>query len=102
MKVMVSKVMAKTLQEHIKQYTIRYKEVSTDYYKLYVDTDVFSHDNDFNCNTGKMKVIEVIYPSEFFAIERYITTNDLNRIFNNAKGAMLEDFVKSFMNEYEI
>lgn len=101
MLVKATKKLAKILNDNIKDYTITLETLTEKQYSFYVDIDTFYHTNDYNIKTNKFNVIVIQYPNEFYAVNRYITTNDLNRIFN-ACNKTLEDFILKFKNEIEI
>lgn len=66
-----------------------------------------STDRDYDYNTGLYNVIEIIYKSSCYAMPRYLTTEDLVKIFrraarNNNNAATLEQFAEEFNAEIEI
>lgn len=104
MVVKVSKVMVKFMNENVLNGTgmvADYCEMSQQNYELYVHYDLFSHENDFNAKNGKMKAIKILYPDEYYAMPKYLTTNDLVRVFRGSDKTV-ESFVKCLLNEVEI
>ena len=91
MKVKVTKVMVKTLNNVMERFYpdpekrpfhFIYSEMTTDQYRIYVNCyDCFLDDRDLNFDTGKMKVISVIYHPDYFAVNNYLSTRDLNNIY---------------------
>ena len=49
---------------------------------------------------NKYRALRVIYPAEYYACDKYLTTQDLNRIFE--KGDTLEAFMAKVLDEIEI
>ena len=62
-----------------------------------------STDRDYDYNTGLYNVIEIIYKSSCYAMPRYLTTEDLTKIFRraarNSKAVTLEQFAEEFNAE---
>lgn len=98
----VTKVMAKTLQKYIKKYQFEYIEMSAEQYELYVGYDLLEHENDFDWNKGRFKVIRVIYPLEYYACDSYLTTNDLVRLAKQGEDLSINTFMKNVFHEIEI
>lgn len=111
MKIASTKIMATLLNKIAKEMGItdrhfRYITVSPEVYKRYVDIEIYNaYDNgDYNWETGKIRAIEVEYPSEYYANNNYLTTKDLNRIFKRYKSSIenADDFAKKVIEEMEI
>lgn len=98
MKVQATKTMAKLLNNKIPRIHIDHYKFSPAYYQAKVDYDIFDHDNDYDINTNTYRTISVTYPYDYYAQQKYITTNDLIKIFNNCDKT-LDDFIKKF-SEY--
>lgn len=83
MRVKVSKKITKELNKRaINNYCIEffnYLEMSPDQYAAFFIDSVFDHENDYDYNTNKMKVIQITYKPELYALPKYLTTNDLIR-----------------------
>lgn len=101
MKVKVSKTMAKQLQKNFDNYTITYKTMYLCDYKVLVDHDDYMHENDFNLNTYKFSVIVVEYPSYFYAMPKYLTTNDLLKCFRRSDKTY-KGFIEEVKKEIEV
>lgn len=101
MKIKVTKTMTKTLQKEFENYTITLKKMYLDEYKVLVDTDYYSHDNDCNTNTYKFDVIEIKYPHYYYAMPKYLTTNDLLRCFKKSDKTY-DDFINQIKKEIEV
>lgn len=104
MQVKVSKTMAKFLNENLlksKGYKAVFQEFTPDQYSLYVSYNIMDHENDYNYNTGKMKSIKILYPDNYYAVPRFLTTNDLVRIFKNSDKTV-SGFLNQLWNEIEI
>lgn len=111
MKIASTKTMATLLNKIAKEMGItdrrfRYITVSPEVYKRYVDIEIYNaYDNgDYNWETGKIRAIEVEYPSEYYANNNYLTTQELNRIFKRYKSSIenADDFAKKVIEEMEI
>ena len=111
MKIASTKAMATLLNKIAKEMGItdrhfRYITVSPEVYKRYIDIEIYNaYDNgDYNWETGKIRAIEVEYPSEYYANNNYLTTKDLNRIFKRYKSSIenADDFAKKVIEEMEI
>lgn len=104
MQVKVSKVMVKFLNDNLlksKGYKAVFNEITTDQYSLYVSYDIMDHENDYNYNTAKMKSIKILYPDNYYAVPRFLTTNDLVKIFKNSDKTV-QGFLNELWNEIEI
>lgn len=83
MKVKVTKTMTKFLQQQLKseKLLITHEKLNQNYYRVYVDYNLIDHIDDYNYDTQLFSVIRINYPAECYALCRYLTTRDLNRIF---------------------
>lgn len=52
-------------------------ELTPEQFKWSVDYNEFEHESDFNWETRVFRVIRVVYPSEYYACPKYLTTKDL-------------------------
>ena len=104
MKAIVSKVMAKTLNNALNtiDMKIEYHEMSYEAYSTFVSYDTLEHTNDWNFEKSVFKVLRIIYPEEYYAMPQYATTNDLQRILRNTSKNTLEEFVNEFYKEYQV
>ena len=84
MVVKVTKKMASVLAKEFKDYEIEYQEMTEQAYRYCVDFDSFNHENDYNFLTNKFKVITVEYPADYYACNKYLTTNDLLKCFKKS------------------
>ena len=90
MKVIVSKVMAKAIQNEIKAgnfpgiESAQYIEMTRHDYYFSISLDVWQHEIDYDWKKGMMKVIEITYPADYFAMPRYITTTELSQAFSES------------------
>lgn len=111
MKIASTKTMATLLNKIAKEMGItdrhfRYITTSREVYARYIDMDYFEAENygDYNWQTGKFRAIEVEYPDEYYACNRYLTSKELNRIFkwNKARIKNADDFAKEVIEEVAI
>lgn len=101
MKVKATHPMVKLMQQATPNYDIRLVKMTTDQYKMMVDIDIFNHEADYNDRTGMMQVIRVGYPANYYAMPRYVTTKDLNRVFRNSDHT-IEGFTKALIEDIAI
>ena len=89
MKIKVSKVMAKELakafknREGYKDCKVEYIEMGAFDFSMQVDASHFAHEVDWDMAKSKFKVIRVLYPYDWYANPRYITTKDLDWAFEH-------------------
>lgn len=90
MKILVTKTMAKELAKAFKNHKC-YKDCKVDFvemgsydFSMNVDMDTFAHEIDWDCAKGKFKVIRVLYPCDWWAMPKYLTTEDLNWAFKHS------------------
>ena len=104
MQIICSAVLAKSLTEAAKGlFTVKRITVKPDVYRAYIDYNLFAHENDFNYNNNTFRAFEIVYPDGYYACNRYITTNDLERIFRGIQAEKtLENFAEAFIEECEI
>jgi hypothetical protein len=106
MYIKVSKAMCKELNKNMKEASycvskIVYDEMSPQAYKSLVDSDLYSNEIDYNINTGRFKVLCVIYKDDCYCMDKYLTTRDLNRLFNDSDKSA-EGFFNEVNNEIMI
>lgn len=103
MKVKVTKTMARELNKHAKNkpYRFEYRTATTDFYRHAVNYDIYTaYDyGDYDYENG-FKYIAVIYDGELYAVNQYITTFDLVRLFD--KSDTVTTFCERVVNAYEI
>lgn len=107
MRTKVSKTMAKTLNQELKnrEFTnidsfIYDDEIGMSMYSQFIDYDTFDHENDWDIETSRFKAIRVNYKPDCYACDRYITTNDL---IDAARAADCDytAFMNEIFNRYE-
>lgn len=112
MKIASTTTMAKLLNRVAKEMSkdsgmhFRYITITPEAYRRYVDMDLWDAEDygDYNADTGKLRVIEVEYPSEFYACNNYLTSKELNKIFKNNRDGIenADDFAKVVVEAIEI
>lgn len=104
MKVKVTKKMVNELNKALKDKPVEfdYRELDVDSYRFHVNSDYFqAYDwGDYDYNKSMFRYIAVIYPAEYFAFNKTLTTYDLNRIFRS--GMTFDDFAKAVFAEVEV
>lgn len=108
MKIKTTKTLCKFLSEKLKEnettknYTLTHEQVTPQFFRCYVDFDYLDHEQtDYNINNNKFNVFKVTYPQNYFANDLYLTTKDLNKIFDKCDHTA-NGFVQSFINYIEI
>jgi hypothetical protein len=101
MKVKATAVMSKFLNENIPECTFTLEKMSIEAYRTNVDINYFYHSDDWNSKTNLMQVIKVTYPADFYAIDRFLTTSDLRKLFS-LSDKTVPGFLRSIKNEIEI
>lgn len=83
MQVRTSKKMTAFLKKNLKgcSVTLSHVKLNQDCFRVYVDFSLLDHISDYDYETETFSVIRVSYPAECFAMCKYLTTRDLNRIF---------------------
>lgn len=100
MKIKTSKVLAKLLNDNIKEFDICQRKITSRHFRLCVDCTQ-THDNDYDYKTDKYSVLCITYPSNWYANSVYITTDDLHRIYKQSNKT-LNGFIDTFKEEYMI
>ena len=101
MKVKATKAMTKYLNDHIENITFTLEKLTEAAYRMQVDIDTYLNEIDYSIKTGLFSVIKVSYPGEYYAMPRYLTTKDLNRIFARSDHTA-EGFIKAVLSDIEI
>ena len=103
MKIMISKTMVKALNAAAKtmnkRMTFNYCECGYNEYRRYINTFGYISGHDITSNNN-IKYISVVYPPEYYAMNNYITFNDLDRAF--IPGDTTETFTQRIVEQYEI
>lgn len=63
--------------------------------------NVFRHDDDYNVASGMMQVIKIVYPDNYYAVPRYLTTMELRNVYRNSNGTY-EGFMEELAELVEI
>ena len=82
--VKVSNPMKKLINDLSDNFKCELVKMSIKEYEYSVDYNALEHENDYNYETLQFKVLRIVYNSELYACDRYLTTNDLVRIFRNS------------------
>ena len=99
--VKVSNPMIKAMKKAMPEYSFKLLELTPESYQLKVDYDLFRNESDFNIDKHIFKVIQIIYPPEYYALPRYITTRDLRRTYKNSDGSY-DDFINELIKDCEV
>lgn len=101
MKLKATKVLAKLLNEKIKDYEISLVKFSEREFKWNVDIDSYNHEIDFDYRTNKYNVLCIYYPQNYYACNKYVTTKELYNIYNKSDKT-LDNFIQKFFEYIEI
>lgn len=102
MRVKVSNVMIKEMKKILPEnYSIYLLEMNPELYRIHIDADIFRNESDFDYKKNVFKVIQVVYPPEYYAMPRYITTNDLHKIYKHSDGTF-NGFFHELKNDCEV
>ena len=101
MKVKATAVMNKFLSESIPEYKFVLEKMPIDTYRAMVDINFLWHTDDWNAKTNLMQVIRVVYPADFYAVDNFLTTADLRKIFSDSDKTAA-GFIKAVKSEIEI
>lgn len=102
MKLKATKTLAKELNKRIEKYNIYGERLTERQFTFMVDSNYFNHEGDFDYTTNTFGVIVVEYPSNYYACNKYITTRDLVKIWNNTQDKTLDGLAKAFFEYVEI
>lgn len=104
MKVKVTKVMTDEINKYFQKngigYTAYFVEYSPTEYNIYVGSSM-CHENDYDWTKNKMKAIKIAYPDNYYAMPRYLTTDDLYKMFWKCNKT-IDGFMKELHSEVEI
>ena len=93
----VSVAMEKAINSYFKEngieYNAEYLLLTPRTYDLYVGNSDYNEE-DFDVEKEMMRTIVIYYPSEMYAIPKYLTTNELTGIYRRSNRTM-----KGFMND---
>lgn len=100
MKIKATKTVVRFLNKNklSDQYSFHFVELPEHYYsRLCVDvfSSIFDHEDDFNFETGLFNTIKVVYDPECYAMDRYITTKELNSWCNRLKDITVDTFINA-------
>lgn len=107
MKLTTTKKLANILNKEIKNnektknYKISRVEMSERTFSNWVDINIFDNEIDFDYINNKYNVIQVEYPPEYYAVNEYITTKDLTKIYK-ASNKTWAGFIAKFIEYIEI
>lgn len=57
---------------------------------------------DYEWDTGYFRVLQVVYPPEYYACVKYVTTKQLQQEFKRMPGNSMEDLKKMIRNMFEV
>lgn len=101
MKIQVSKVFADFINKTVPNVEASVRKMSENEYRIHVgifalwDAEQYG---DYDWQTGKYKAIVVLYPDDYYACPRYITTKELDNEFKR-RGVKDAEGLKSMIKD---
>lgn len=81
---------------------ISYRTTDIDHYVWFIDVNYYLHNVDYLASTGKMRFIQVDYKPECYAMSRYLTTREIDRIFKTEHCTTAEQLIQAILEYIEI
>lgn len=104
MKVKVTKTMTAAIKKAMRTMypaaSITLETCKADTYSRYVGS-VWENEQDYDYTSGQFKYIRIVYPDNYYAMPRYLTTRDLQHIAGRCDGTM-DGFMKAVKAAIEI
>lgn len=106
MKVAATSTLAKALNNNRSTTSsiakISYRTTDINHYAWYIDVDYYYHSEDYLASTSKMRYIQVDYKPECYAMSRYLTTREIDRIFKTEHCTTAEQLIQAILEYIEI
>lgn len=100
-----TKKMAKMLSEAVKNkgYKVKYITVNAEEYRWYIG-DIFDAEyyGDWLPETNKFRAIEIVYPEDYYATPRYLTTQEIRNTRRQFRCETIEDLIERLAETVEI
>ena len=90
----VTNPMVRALKKIMPNYKIALVKLTKEQYSCLVDYDVYRNEVDYDWKTCMFKAIQIIYPPEDYACDKYLTTRDLSYCLKQS-----DKTLKGFLNE---
>lgn len=104
MKVKVTKTMAAAIKKSMRAMypavTVSLETYKPDVYSRNVGS-VWENEQDYDYSSGQFKCIRIVYPDEYYAMPRYLTTRELRYIAGRCNGT-LDGFMHAVKQAIEI
>ena len=97
----ITKYLNDNKPENSSVYNISYHTTSVFNYGLAIG-DSYFNDQDYLPISNTMRFLQVEYKPECYAMNRYLTTRELNKIFTVYKCKTLDDLIQAIYEEIEI
>lgn len=103
MKIKATKTMATALNKALKNsnYKVSLEKFTERQFALYVDIDSYKHDADYNIEDGTFNVLKIMYPQDYYACNRYLTTRDLVRAYKSSNKTY-DGFIQAVIESIEV
>ena len=105
MRVKVSKLMADTIRKKCKaaglKYGVTLEKHTQSQFTAFCDYDMWRHEEVWEAETNCFKVIKIVYPCEYYANPRYLTSNDLRSVYASSDKTY-DGFFREVLKEIEI
>lgn len=93
-KIKVTNTMFRLIKKALPQYKVELVKLTEEEFKWCVDLDVWGNEVDYCYKDNTFKVIRIIYPPEWYACDKYLTTKDLEYNFKQS-----DKTLKGFIDE---
>lgn len=108
MKIHATNVMAKAIAKAMQEKGMKFEECaihkfSERGYALNVGDIYEAYDRgDYDYTTGEYKVIQIVWPYNYYAMPTYLTTAELNRIHRDSHATTLEEYMNAVCDKIAI
>lgn len=105
MKVQATKTMTKAINDFLKENGERmraiYETMSRRAFEINVDFDFWDNERDYLPASDKMRAVKIVYPVEYYAMPRYLTSAALVKLFRKSDKSY-NGFMREVLDEISI
>ena len=105
MKVLATKTMVNAINEFLKENgkdaRAVYETMSRRAFEINVDFDIWDNERDYLPASDKMRAIKIVYPVEYYAMPRYLTSAALVKLFRRSDKSY-NGFMREVLDEISI
>jgi len=102
MNIQVSKRFADFINQSVSNASARVVKIPERAYCFFTGQDAFEGEADYDYATGQFKAIQVSYPSNYFACDRYLTTRELVSEFRRRRVKDAEGLKEMLIDMLEV